>query len=183
MVMTRDIRTADIVQLTVEVSGAPGLQFPVTIREIAKVADPTTQTFNVRVALQAPSEIQMLPGMTATVTAVYRRAQVLGNRMLVPASAIMKTESGEQVAWILGSDQVVVRRPVKVGAAIASDIEVVDGLTPGDRVVVAGVTALRDGMKVRDLGDALSGGPDTSTAIAPAGAPAIAPAGESKGGK
>jgi membrane fusion protein, multidrug efflux system len=175
MVMTRDIRTADIVELTVEVSGAPGLQFPVTIREIAKVADPTTQTFNVRVALQSPSEIQMLPGMTATVTAVYRRAEILGNRLLVPVSAVMKTEQGEQVAWILGADQIVARRPVKTGAAIASEIEVVEGLQPGDRIVVAGVSALREGMKVRDLGDALSGGPGTSSDMVPAS--------ESKGGK
>ncbi|MCY2974357.1 MAG: efflux RND transporter periplasmic adaptor subunit [Planctomycetota bacterium] len=163
-VMTRDIRTADIVQLTVEVSGAPGLQFPVTIREIAKVADPTTQTFNVRVALQAPSEIQMLPGMTATVTAVYRRAQILGNRMLVPVSSILKTDSGEQIVWVFGADQVVARRSVKVGSVIGGDIEVLEGVQPGDRIVVAGVNALRDGMKVRDLGDALSGGPAVGSA-------------------
>jgi len=180
MVMTRDIRTADIVQLTVEVSGAPGLQFPVTIREVAKVADPTTQTFNVRVALQAPTEIQMLPGMTATVTAVYRRAQILGNRLLVPASAIMKTEKGEQVVWILGADQAVMSRSVKAGQAIASDIEVVEGLEPGDRIVVAGVTALREGMKVRDLGDALSGAPDLG---ANSMSPETVATDESKGGK
>jgi multidrug efflux system membrane fusion protein len=36
-------------------------------------------------------------------------------------------------------------------------VEVVEGLQPGDRIVVAGVRFLREGMKVRDLGDALGG--------------------------
>jgi hypothetical protein len=31
-------------------------------------------------------------------------------------------------------------------------------LQPGDRVAVAGATFLREGLKVRDLGDALGGG-------------------------
>ena len=56
--MAADIRTADIVQMVAELSGAPGLQFPVRIREIAQVADPTTQTFKVRVAMESPPGIR-----------------------------------------------------------------------------------------------------------------------------
>ena len=65
-VMVADIRTADILQMVAEISGAPRVQFPVTIREIAQEADPTTQTFRVRAAMKAPESIQILPGMTAT---------------------------------------------------------------------------------------------------------------------
>ena len=39
-VMAADIRSADIVQMVAEFSGAPGLQFPVRIKEIAQRADP-----------------------------------------------------------------------------------------------------------------------------------------------
>ena len=45
---------------------------------------------------------------------------------------------------------------VSVGAG-SRQIEIVDGLQPGDRIAVAGVTFLREGMKVSDLGDALGG--------------------------
>jgi multidrug efflux pump subunit AcrA (membrane-fusion protein) len=41
---------------------------------------------------------------------------------------------------------------------MGGQIEITEGLEPGDRIAVAGVTFLRDGMKVRDLGDALGGG-------------------------
>jgi RND family efflux transporter MFP subunit len=157
-VMVADLRSADIVELLAEFSGAPGLQFPVYITEVAQRADPTTQTFRVRAAMKAPPNVNLLPGMTATVTATYRRASILGSRILVPISAVYKDATGAQVTWVI-ADGTVTRRPVKLGEATGGRIEVVDGLQPGDRIAVAGVTFLRDGMKVRDLGDALGGGP------------------------
>jgi RND family efflux transporter MFP subunit len=152
------LRAADIVHIQAEFSGAPGIQFPIHIKEVAQRADATTQTFQVRVAMKAPSEVSILPGMSATVALTYRRASILGNRILVPISAVANDASGEPGAWVLGSDQTVSRRSVKVGQATGSQIEVVDGLRPGDRIVVAGVSFLREGMKVHDLGDALGGG-------------------------
>ncbi len=157
-VMVADIQRADVVEMLASLSGAPGLQFPVRIREVAQVADPTTQTFQVRTVMQAPENLQALPGMTATITATYRRAGILGQRMLVPVSAISKRESGEQVAWVIDAVGVVAARPVETGAIASGSIEITDGLEPGERIAVAGVTFLRDGMKVRDLGDALGGG-------------------------
>ncbi len=157
-IMMADLRSADIIQIFAEFSGAPGLQFPVHIREIAQTADPTTQTFQLRVAMKVPPGINLLPGMTSTVTISYRRASILGNRILVPISAVFQDATGEQVAWVVGPDQAVTRRPVKLGEAMGGQIEIVDGLQPGDRIAVAGVTSLREGMKVRDLGDALGGG-------------------------
>ena len=44
--------------MVAELSGAPGLQFPVEVREIAQVADPTTQTFKVRTATKAPEGVR-----------------------------------------------------------------------------------------------------------------------------
>jgi RND family efflux transporter MFP subunit len=157
-VMASDIQTADIVQLVAQVSGAPGLEFPVRIREIAQVADPTTQTFKVRAAMPAPEGVRVLPGMTATVTLTYRRASILGQQILVPVAAILKESGGEQVAWVLSTDGKVSRRPVKLGTVTGGDVEVTSGLEPGERIAVAGVTFLRDSMQVRDLGDALGGG-------------------------
>ena len=157
-VMIADIRTADIVQIIATFSRAPGLEFPVRIREIAQVADPVTQTFQVRVAMKSPPGMNVLPGMTATVTLTYRRANILADRILVPISAVFKEATGEQVAWVVGPDQTVSRRPVKLGEATGGQIEIAEGLQPGDRIAVAGVAFLREGMKVRDLGDALGGG-------------------------
>ena len=153
-----DVRSAAITQMVAEFSTAPGRQFPVRIKEVAQVADPTTQTFQVRVAMKAPRGVTVLPGMTATVTATYRRPGTLGRRILVPISAVYKQAGGDQVAWVIGPYQMVNRRIVKMGAATGGEVEIVSGLRPGDRIVVAGAPFLTEGMKVRDLGDALGGG-------------------------
>jgi multidrug efflux pump subunit AcrA (membrane-fusion protein) len=114
-VMTNDIRSADIVQMVAELSGAPGREFAVTIREIAQVADPATQTFKVRVAMQVPPGVQVLPGMTASVTVVYRRSGILGDTLLVPISAIHSDTSGKQIAWVVQPNQSVASRPCNWG--------------------------------------------------------------------
>lgn len=157
-VMAADLRTAEIVSMTAEFSGAPGLRFPVEIREMAQAADPTTQTFQVRVTMQAPTAIQVLPGMSATVTAVYRRASILGTPIMVPVSSIWRTAKGAQVVWLLEPSGKVTGREVKLGQALGGDVEIVEGLQPGDRIAAVGATFLREGMRVRDLGDALGGG-------------------------
>ena len=88
-----------------------------------------------------------------------RGAGAAGNRVLVPVSAVSKQETGGQVVWVLGPDKVVHGRKVKLGAPTDDLIVIDEGLQPGDRVVVAGATFMRDGLKVRDLGDALGGSP------------------------
>jgi hypothetical protein len=52
-VMAGEIRRSDVVEMVAEFSGAPGIRFPVQIREVAQVADPVTQTFAVRAAIQS----------------------------------------------------------------------------------------------------------------------------------
>jgi membrane fusion protein, multidrug efflux system len=154
-VMAAGIRSASVAQMVAEISGAPGRQYPVRIQEVAQVADPTTQTFQVRFAMPPPAGVTILPGMTATVTVSYRRPGHAGKRILVPVEAVSKQDTGAQVVWVIGPDQIARPCRVRLGAARDGEIEIVAGLRPGDRIAVAGAAFLRNGMKVRDLGDAL----------------------------
>lgn len=156
-IMAADLSRADIVEILAEFSGAPGLQFPAHIEEISQRADPVTQTFQVRVALQSPQGVNVLPGMTSTVTFTYRRANILQNHLVAPITAVAKNATGQQGVWVIGTDETVAWRSVTLGAASGGQIEIVEGLAAGDRIAVAGVNFLREGMKVRDLGDALGG--------------------------
>ena len=155
-----DLRSSAIQQGVAELSIAPGQRFPVRVKEIAQIADPRTQVFEVRFAMKAPPRITALPGMTANVTITTRARENArpGSLVVVPISAVSKQDTGEQVVWILGSDQAVHRRIVKLGAPTGNQIEIASGLQQGDRIVVAGATFLQEGMKVRDLGNALGGG-------------------------
>src|SRR3984957_18000562 len=153
-VMAADLRSADIVQMLASFTAAPGLQFPVHVKEIAQRADPVTQTFTIRVGMKAPPPGgNLLPGMTGTLTLTYRRASILGDRIFVPVTAISKENSGAEVAWAIGPDGKVERRPVKTGSVTGGSIEVLEGLQSGERIAVAGVAFLREGMQVRGLGE------------------------------
>lgn len=157
--IANDIRSAAIQQSLAELSTAPGREFPVRLKETAQIADPKTQIFEVRFALKTPPHITALPGMTASVVLTFRSPR--GRHILVPVTAISRQETGEQVAWVLephGPDNIVHRRLVKIGAPTGDQFEIMDGLEPGDRIVVAGAPFLREGMKVRDLGNALEAG-------------------------
>lgn len=152
-VMATDIRSAGA-QMVAELSGVPGRQFPVSIKEVSQTADPATQTFQVRVSMKGTRGITALPGMTAAVISTYRRPGNLTKRILVPISAV-QPETGDQVVWVIGSDQSASRRPVKLGSVTGDQIEIAAGLRPGERIVIAGAPFMRQGMLVRDLGDAL----------------------------
>jgi RND family efflux transporter MFP subunit len=155
--MVGGFRQPNIAQMEAEVSAAPGVRFPVRIKEIAQAADPVTQTFQVRFTAKAPKRVTPLPGMTGVVAMTYRRQGPADNRIFVPASAVFKPDTGDQVIWVVGPDDTVRCRTVKLGGAKDGEIAVIDGLNRGDRIAVAGAPFLRDGMKVRDLGGALGG--------------------------
>lgn len=152
-----DLRASAIQKSVAELSTVPGRQFPVRIKEISQIADPQTQVFQVRFSMKAPTRVIALPGMTANVEITARGNRWLANLPVVPMSAVSKQSTGEQVVWILAADQTVHRRIVTLGAPTADQIEILSGLQSGDRIVVAGTTFLHEGMKVRDLGDALGG--------------------------
>ena len=75
-VIATNFRPAVRGQMVAELGGAPSVRaaFPVRVNEVAQVADPVTQTFQVRFVGNTPPRVTALPGMTATVTIPDRRA-------------------------------------------------------------------------------------------------------------
>jgi multidrug efflux pump subunit AcrA (membrane-fusion protein) len=66
---------------------------------------------------------------------------------LVPLHAV-RNDGGQPVVFVI-EDQIVDRRTVSVGRSIGTDIEIMAGVNPGDRVVVSDLEGLSDGQKVR----------------------------------
>jgi RND family efflux transporter MFP subunit len=153
--MANEMRNAANLSMVAQFSSAPAHRFSAVIKEATQVADPKTQTFQVRVAMKRPAGVTALPGMTAIVTVTYWPAGGPTNRVLVPISAVTRLDTGRQVVWIVAPNLTVSPRPVKMGAATGGAVEILSGLRPGDRIVVAGGWSLHEGMKVTDLGNAL----------------------------
>lgn len=130
--------------------------YPLTFVESAAQADPTTQTFEVTFSLPAPSDVRILPGMAAAVTADLSAVLASSSAVYsVPVSAVVATEGRQAEVWVVDEAALTVApRAVEVGALLGNSIEVKSGLMPGDRVVVTGTAFLREGMKVTLLPDA-----------------------------
>ena len=67
--------------------------------------------------------------------------------MVIPQEAVNELQGGYQVA-VVGDDNKVSIRPVKMGERIGAMWEVTEGLKPGDRIVVQGLQKARDGATV-----------------------------------
>jgi len=130
---------------------APGKQYPLERKEFATKADPATQTYQVVLQMPQPEDINVLPGMTATVSVSIPKQQLTEERsILIPAIAVMTDPDGNNYVWVVDSANMTVKKKeVKVGRLSGSEnIDVLEGLEGGETLVVAGVKALREGMKV-----------------------------------
>lgn len=125
--------------------------------------DPTTGSYALRVKVENPDQV-LMPGM-------YVRAVVGSgvreNALLVPMQGIARDAKGDTTAMVVGKENKVEVRPVKVSRALGDKWLVEDGLQPGDKVIVEGLQKIQPGMPVQA----------TEKGAAPA-APAAAAAGK-----
>ena len=71
--------------------------------------------------------------------------------ILIPVTAVVPSNTGEQFLWLVGADNKVQRRTIMVGRLFGDQLEVTDGLMAGDRIVIAGVHALTEGLEVHPM--------------------------------
>lgn len=71
-------------------------------------------------------------------------------RVSVPKTAV-KSEEGRTVVFVVRDDRVE-RRAIKTGIADADQVEVLSGITVGERVVIDGPATLKDGDRIRIQG-------------------------------
>ena len=159
-IMAADLSSADIVEMMADrLAGAGNCSSRCRFAEIAQVADPVTQTFHVRAAMRAPEGVNLLAGHDGHGDGDLSPLRHTGQRMLVPIAATVKEPSGEQVVWVVGagSSRAATARENRRGGS-GGQVEIVGGSFAGRSDCRGGATFLREGMKVRDLGDALGGG-------------------------
>lgn len=106
-----------------------GKSFTGQVWQIAPVIDPQTRQGTARIALSYTPELR--PGGFASV--VIRSGTVVAP--LLPESAIHSDEKGSFV-YIVGKDNKVERRPVKLGSITGQGIVIAEGLAGTERIVL-----------------------------------------------
>lgn len=118
-----------------------GLLFVGTLKEISSAADTATRSVGVKLAV--PPGVGVRSGQ-------FTRISVPGPALpmlLVPASAVAVSGQMERV-FVVGENNRATLRLVKVAAGSGDRLEVLSGLSAGDRVVLAPPVGLRDGNPV-----------------------------------
>ncbi len=130
----------------IQVQAYPGQSFNGQIEALNAGIDPGTRSIQVRATLDNPS-LSLRPGMFAQVRTVLPERKGL---LTLPQTSITYNPYGDSVFVIEENDGklVVQRRQVKTGEVRDGRIEIVAGLTLGERVVSAGQVKLRNGQRV-----------------------------------
>jgi RND family efflux transporter MFP subunit len=135
----------------------PDQRYPLTFRENLGEADAVAQTYEVTFAMPPPPNLQILPGMTATLELEMMAAEGEGRTMNIPTSALIADSDKRFIVWIYDPEtQAVSKRTVEVGPAVGRGVAVVSGLANGELIVATGASQLQNGMKIRVLGDPLT---------------------------
>ncbi|HUB47973.1 MAG TPA: efflux RND transporter periplasmic adaptor subunit [Acetobacteraceae bacterium] len=137
------------VTVTVALTDAPNIWTTGHVRETSPQADPVTRSFLVKIELNAPPAAMRL-GAT-----VLGQAHMVAERGFELPATALTTADNKPVVWVVDTrTHEVVLRAVTIRRGGSDTILVSDGLKDGERVVTAGVHALRPGQKVRLLEDA-----------------------------
>lgn len=133
--------------------------FEAHYKEHETEADPATLTYKVTFSLPVPEDLNVLPGMSATVTSdlssLYK--QEMANLTLVPIEAVFSAEeepldSEFKQVWAVNPESMrASRRDVKVGQLTGNRISITEGLEEGEMIISAGVNAVEEGMWVRPM--------------------------------
>ncbi|MBL9128954.1 MAG: efflux RND transporter periplasmic adaptor subunit [Verrucomicrobiales bacterium] len=152
--------------IEVGVAAYPEQKFRGKVFFVAPFVDPVTRT--VLMKAEVPNADRKLkPGMFANLDLTL---QVRADAVVISEAALSQILDGNRATVMLvGPEEVVAPRPVKVGMRLPGAIEIAEGLSGGERVVVQGLQKIAPGMKVRvaPAGPAPeTGAPENSTAPA-----------------
>jgi multidrug efflux system membrane fusion protein len=120
----------------------------------SKIADGTLQTFDSQID-QTTGTIKLRAQFTNDTRALYPN-QFVNIRLLLDTHKDVTTISTAGVqrgvpgtfVYLVNADSTVSVRSIQLGATESDRVEVLSGLTPGDRIVIDGADKLRDGAKI-----------------------------------
>lgn len=117
---------------TAQIHGAafPGRVFTGTVAQIASVLDPATRTAGVRIVLANPGGL-LKPQMFVRVDLISRQ---LRPSLIAPATAIVRTQD-QSWTFLARGNGLFQKVPVSTGRTQGDQVEILQGLHSGDRIV------------------------------------------------
>ena len=114
-----------------------------SFKVLDRSVDPTTGTLKVEAAFPNPGGY-LRPGQFARLRVAVAEQE---NAILVPARAVQELQ-GAKTVMVVDAKNMVSVRSIKLGEKADKEIVVLDGLNPGDRVIIEGMQKVRPGSQV-----------------------------------
>jgi len=118
-------------------------KFKATVARTADAIDPATRTLLTEVDVPNKNE-QLLPGSFGE---VHFSPKIDVAKVTVPVNAMLFRQEGPRVA-VVGQDNKVQLRSITIGRDYGTTLEVVQGVTLEDRIIINPSDSLEDGQKV-----------------------------------
>ncbi|RME01800.1 MAG: efflux RND transporter periplasmic adaptor subunit, partial [Calditrichaeota bacterium] len=129
---------------SLQIDAYPGHTFQGRISAIAPDADMRTRTFPVEIVLTNPAEYPLRAGMVAKVR--VQLSQIKGVPMIPTSSLVQSAQT--RVAFVVRNGKAE-KRTLKLGPQKGNRIAVLQGLQPGEKVIVLGQDRVSDGSQVK----------------------------------
>jgi RND family efflux transporter MFP subunit len=139
----------------------PDRTFPAAVVTTANAIDPASNTLLVELMAGNPDGV-LSPGTFAD---VRFELPPQPNVIRIPTSALLFREGGLKVATVGPGGKTLIKS-IHVGRDLGTQVEVLSGLTPSDRVIDSPPDSLLAGEKIRLAGAAFAEAPEPSVALA-----------------
>lgn len=131
-------------------SFAPEQRIPALFKEANLSADSASQTYSVTFTFSSPDNMNVLPGMNATLW--FKDPRNVGNetvQLAIPITSV-GIDGDQQYVWVVDNTNMSVsRRVITVQDGVGEMLVVTSGLQMGDTIVAAGISSISAGMKVQ----------------------------------
>lgn len=135
--MTR-IKPGAAVQVTLD--SLPG-SFAAKISEIVPTTDPASRTFTAKIIIARKGLKSGMFGRAAIDLGLNANGITLPGKAVVEHGALTSL-------WVLDKDNIARMRIVRTGKTVGERVEILSGLSDGERVVVGGLEKISEGVKV-----------------------------------
>ncbi|WP_378956076.1 efflux RND transporter periplasmic adaptor subunit [Pelosinus sp. sgz500959] len=134
--------------VTVKVDALSGQEFSGSIVRISPVAALPARTFTAEISIDNEQGL-LKAGMFAKIGVPIKPHP---NAVVIPESALVMRED-QKTVFVLGDDNKVQQRVLKLGFIGGGVAEVLDGVKQGERIVVEGQNKIKDGIEVSAVKD------------------------------
>jgi len=125
---------------------APGDDMPPDgkIIVVSPALDPNSTTVEIWVQAKNPDQ-RLKPGSSVQVSML---AKTIPDALVIPAASLLTAPDGATSVMVAGTDGRAHKKDVKIGIRQGDEVQILEGVQAGDRIVTAGAYGLPDNTKI-----------------------------------